>query len=63
MYLDQNLGNVQEDIKKVLTKMRKEIINHTTDKEENNERSRKDTCRGERDNQTQENRTGVCYQS
>ena len=52
MYLDQNLGNVQEDIKKVLTKMRKEIINHTTDKEENNERSRKDTCRGERDNQT-----------
>jgi len=31
-----NLGNVLGDIKKDLTKMRKEIINHTTNKEENN---------------------------
>ena len=40
MCLDQNLENVQEDIKKVLTKMKKEIINPIIDKEENNERSR-----------------------
>ena len=36
MYLDRSLENVREDIKKDLTKMRKEIINHTTNKEENN---------------------------